>query len=67
MNEASASPRSGSTPVYQNSYVFSPGAALEPSFVTPVFDLKGHTSNVRIDIKTSLDNSWAYFNLALIN
>jgi len=55
------------TPVYQNSYVFSPGAALEPSFVTPVFELTGHTSNVRIDISTDLDNSWAYFNLALID
>lgn len=58
---------SGFTPVYHNSYVFSPGAPLEPSFVTPTFDLKGHTSNVRIDIRTNLDNSWAYFNLALIN
>src|SRR5579884_1797097 len=55
------------TPVFHDSYVFSPGAKLEPSFVTPAFDLKGHTSNVRIDIRTDLDNSWAYFNLALIN
>ena len=52
---------------FQDHYVFSPGAKIEPSFVTPVFDLNGHTSAVRVDIRTDLDNSWAYFNLALIN
>lgn len=39
----------------------------EASFVTPVFALGGHTSDVDININTSLDNDWAYFNLALIN
>ena len=39
----------------------------EASFVTPVFELGGHTSDVDININTSLDGDWAYFNLALIN
>lgn len=57
----------GYRPAFEHDYVFSPGAKIEPSFVTPVFDLTGHTSGVRVDINTDLDNSWAYFNLALIN
>ena len=39
----------------------------EASFVTPIFELGGHTSNVDIKLNTSLDNDWAYFNFALIN
>ena len=37
------------------------------AFVTPLFALKGRTSNVRLTIDTDLSNNWAYFNLALIN
>lgn len=48
--------------VFQNSY-----SLPSTSFVTPVFDLKGRTSNVVIQIKTEFDNTWAYLNLALIN
>ena len=51
--------------IFQQSYAFAPGAA-EPSFVTPVFELKG-TKNIELDIKTSLSNNWAAFNFALIN
>lgn len=51
--------------VFDKSYSFSP-AAPEPSFVTPVFELKG-TKNIELDIKTSLSNNWAGFNFALIN
>ncbi len=32
-----------------------------------MFELKGRPSNVQLDIRTDLDNSWAYFSLALIN
>jgi len=39
----------------------------EASFVTPIFELGGHTSDVDLTINTGLDNDWAYFNLALIN
>jgi hypothetical protein len=39
----------------------------EASFVTPIFELGGHTSDVDLKINTGLDNDWAYFNLALIN
>lgn len=53
--------------VYADNYRFSMGAGGEPSFVTPVFELKGHTSNVELQIRTDLDNNWAYFNMALIN
>jgi hypothetical protein len=53
--------------VYHNWYSFSPESAGEASFVTPTFQLKGRPSDVEIDIHTTLSNSWAYFNLALIN
>ncbi|MEO7145228.1 MAG: DUF4178 domain-containing protein [Bryobacteraceae bacterium] len=44
-----------------------PATPTDAAFVTPVFDLKGHTSNVQIQLRTDLDNNWAYFALALIN
>ena len=53
--------------VFQQQYTFAPGTATEPSFVTPVFELTGRTSNVALYIRTNLDNNWAYFNLALID
>lgn len=53
--------------VLDHTYLFQAGAPGEPSFVTPIFELQGHPSNVRIDIKTDLDNNWAYFGMALIN
>jgi hypothetical protein len=53
--------------VYAEQYSYVMATTREPSFVTPVFELKGHPSNVEIQIRTDLDNNWAYFNLALIN
>jgi len=53
--------------VYSQHYTFSTGTGGEPSFVTPVFELKGRPSNVELAIHTDLDNNWAYFDLALIN
>ena len=53
--------------VFQQQFTFAPGTATEPSFVTPVFELTGRTSNVALYIHTDLDNNWAYFNLALID
>ena len=53
--------------VYRQRYTFAPGMRGEPSFVTPVFELAGRTSNVEVRLDTDLTNDWAYFNLALIN
>jgi hypothetical protein len=53
--------------VYSSRYNFSTGTGGEPSFVTPVFELKGRPSNVELEIRTDLDNNWAYFDFALIN
>lgn len=54
--------------VFDNSYRFDPrSAAGEPSFVTPVFEIGGRTSGVDVEIRTDLSNSWAVFNLALVN
>jgi hypothetical protein len=57
---------SGET-VFENSYEFVPRAGMEPSFVTPAFDLQGHTSNVEVNVDTDLENDWAYLNVALID
>ena len=43
------------------------GPQGETSFVTDPFGLNGRTSNVRITTAASVDNSWIYFNYALIN
>jgi hypothetical protein len=53
--------------VFTSNYTFSPNAGGEPSFVTPVFDLGGRTSNVEVSVDTDLSNSWVYFSFALIN
>lgn len=53
--------------VFRGRYHFSPRAAGEASFVTPVFDIQGRTSNVEVAVDTDLSNNWAYFAFALIN
>lgn len=45
---------------------FFPANGDSGAFVTPVFALGGHTSNVELRIDTDLSNAWAYFNLALL-
>jgi uncharacterized protein DUF4178 len=52
--------------VYQDAFAFHL-EDREKARVTEVFDLKGRTSNVVIRSKASVDNSWIYLNLALIN
>jgi hypothetical protein len=51
---------------YHGSFTFASGAG-EPSFVTPSFELKGKEDNVQVELKTDLNNDWAYFDFALIN
>ena len=53
--------------VFRQSYSFSPNRSGEASLVTPVFELKGRTSNVELSIRTDLSNNWAFFSFALIN
>jgi hypothetical protein len=53
--------------IFVGDYSYSQKPAQEASFVTPVFEVPGHTSNVELKINTDLDNSWTYFSFALIN
>jgi hypothetical protein len=53
--------------VHQGNYSYTPRQKAEGAFVTPVFELKGHVSNVEIRTRTDLENNWAYFNFALLN
>ncbi|MBI4903384.1 MAG: DUF4178 domain-containing protein [Acidobacteria bacterium] len=56
--------------VFQETYTFvqnKAGTQAEHSFVTPVFELPGRTSSVKVDLATDLNNNGAFFNLALIN
>jgi len=56
--------------VFERTYTFDARpqqAEREPSFVTDVFELKGHTSNVELTTRASVDNSWLVVNYALIN
>ena len=52
--------------VFAQRYVYDQGRGDTLAFVTAPFELKGHTSAVRLTIDTNLDNNWAYFNVALI-
>lgn len=52
--------------VFHQAYSFT-NSAGEPSFVTPIFPLKGREANVEISVRTDVTNDWAYIGLALIN
>jgi hypothetical protein len=52
---------------FSDHYAYAQGVKSDAAFVTPTFPLDGRESNVQLKIKTDLDNSWAYFNFALIN
>jgi hypothetical protein len=51
--------------VYQNEFDYRPSTG-EKSFVTDVFDVAGHTSNVVVRSHADVSNDWLYLNLALI-
>lgn len=53
--------------VFDQKYAYDSARTGEASFVTPVFELKGHQSAVQLKITTDLRNDWAAFNFALIN
>ena len=40
---------------------------MKPSFVTDVFQLEGHTSNLELTTTANVNNNWIYLNYALIN
>lgn len=51
--------------VFRGSYRYVQGSPGETSFVTQTFNIP-RDGNVQVEIKTDLDNNWAYFNLALL-
>jgi hypothetical protein len=53
--------------VFSGDYRFDPNVRGEASFVTDVFELKGHTSDLELTTSSNIDNSWIYLNCALIS
>ena len=53
--------------VFEQSVEFNTNVKSEASFVTDVFELKGHTSNVELTTAANVNNNWIYLNYALIN
>jgi hypothetical protein len=53
--------------VIDGNYTFNTSARGEASFVTDVFELKGHTSDLELKTTADLNNNWIYLNYALIN
>lgn len=53
--------------VLNETHQFAPAPNAEQAFVTPVFELRGHTSNVEIQTRTNVDNQSVYMNYALID
>jgi hypothetical protein len=53
--------------VIAGNYEFNTNARGEASFVTDVFEVKGHTSDLELKTKSNVDNNWIYLNYALIN
>lgn len=52
--------------VFTETHQYSSQTGDTGAFVTPIFTLGGHTSNVELRIDTNLSNGWAFFNLALL-
>ena len=52
---------------FEDGYTFDTNTTGEASFVTDIFELKGHTSDVVLTTTAELNNSWLYVNYALIN
>jgi len=52
--------------VFEKTWLFNANEK-ERATVTDFFELGGRSANVEIDVKTNLDNRWAFFQLALIN
>ena len=53
--------------VFSQSYEFNTNVKTEASFVTDVFELKGHASDVELSTTANVNNNWIYLNYALIN
>jgi hypothetical protein len=53
--------------VFEDSYSYNTNGSGEASFVTDIFELKGHTSDVLLTTSADLNNNWIYLNYALIN
>jgi hypothetical protein len=53
--------------VFEQAFDFNTNARGEASFVTDIFELKGHTSDVELATDANVNNSWIYLNYALIN
>jgi hypothetical protein len=53
--------------VFQQSFDFNTASKDEASFVTPTFDLAGHTSDIELSTVADINNNWIYVNYALIN
>jgi hypothetical protein len=53
--------------VIQGNYAFNTNERGEASFVTDVFELKGHTSDLELKTTADVNNNWIYLNYALIN
>lgn len=62
---AAAVATSGNREIFRRSFRFAAGSPGETSFVTETFQVP-RTGNVEVEIRTDLDNNWAYFNLALL-
>jgi hypothetical protein len=54
--------------VFQGDYVFNANRPqADTSFVSNMFTIQGHTSNVEVRTVTDVANNWIYLNYALIN
>jgi hypothetical protein len=53
--------------VTQQAFTFAPGRPDSGAVASQEFNLGGRTSNVQVEIETTLDNGWGFFDVALID
>jgi hypothetical protein len=52
---------------FAQAFTYDPRAIQDTSFVTPVFELDGRPSAVRVETTTDVDNQWVGVGYALVN
>jgi len=53
--------------VFTQAFVYDPQVIQDASLVTPIFELDGRPSAVRVETQTNLDNQWMGVGYALVN
>lgn len=53
--------------VFDSGFHFNTNDPAARAFVSLPFEIKGDAANLKVELNTSMDNNWVYFNMALVD